>query len=59
MRVGTSGIVAFSTDDAVTVAAFALSSRLFVADPRRVATRDGAAGLGARRRSDGWIRAGG
>lgn len=32
MRVGTSGIVAFSTDEAVTVAAFALSSRLFVAD---------------------------
>jgi dipeptidyl-peptidase 4 len=32
MRVGTSGIVAFSTDDAVTVAVFALSSRLFVAD---------------------------
>jgi dipeptidyl-peptidase-4 len=34
MRVGTSGIVAFSTDDDVTVAAFALSSRLFVADLR-------------------------
>jgi dipeptidyl-peptidase 4 len=32
MRVATSGVVAFSTDDAVTVAAFALSSRLFVAD---------------------------
>jgi dipeptidyl-peptidase-4 len=32
MRVATSGIVAFSTDDDVTVAAFALSSRLFVAD---------------------------
>lgn len=32
MRVSTSGVVAFSTDDDVTVAAFALSSRLFVAD---------------------------
>jgi dipeptidyl-peptidase-4 len=32
MRVSTSGVVAFSTDEAVTVAAFALSSRLFVAD---------------------------
>jgi dipeptidyl-peptidase 4 len=32
MRIATSGVVAFSTDDAVTVAAFALSSRLFVAD---------------------------
>jgi dipeptidyl-peptidase-4 len=32
MRVGTSGIVAFSTDSDVRVAAFALSSRLFVAD---------------------------
>ena len=31
-RVTTSGIVAFSTDTAVTKAAFALSSRLFVAD---------------------------
>ena len=32
MRISTSGVVAFSTDEAVTVAAFALSSRLFVAD---------------------------
>ncbi len=32
MRVVTSGVVAFSTDEAVRVAAFALSSRLFVAD---------------------------
>jgi len=32
LRVGTSGVVAYSTDDAVTVAAFALSSRLFVCD---------------------------
>ena len=32
MRVGTAGVVAFSTDDAVTRAVFALSSRLFVAD---------------------------
>lgn len=32
MRVSTSGVVAFSTDEAVTVAAFALSSRLFIAD---------------------------
>ena len=32
MRISTSGVVAFSTDDDVTVAAFALSSRLFVAD---------------------------
>ena len=31
-RVRTSGIVAFSTDEACTVATFALSSRLFVAD---------------------------
>jgi dipeptidyl-peptidase-4 len=31
-RVGTSGVVAYSTDEAVTVAAFALSSRLFVCD---------------------------
>jgi dipeptidyl-peptidase-4 len=31
-RVGTSGIVAFSTDEAMTTVAFALSSRLFVAD---------------------------
>lgn len=31
-RVTTSGIVAFSTDEKVTTAAFALSSRLFVAD---------------------------
>lgn len=31
-RVGTSGVVAFSTDKEVTVAAFALSSRLFVVD---------------------------
>jgi len=34
MRVSTSGVVAFSTDEAVTVAAFALSSRLFLADLR-------------------------
>jgi len=32
MRIATSGVVGFSTDDEVTVAAFALSSRLFVAD---------------------------
>lgn len=32
LRVGTSGIVAFSTDKDVLVAAFALSSRLFVVD---------------------------
>ncbi len=32
MRIGTSGVVSFSTDEQVTVAAFALSSRLFVAD---------------------------
>jgi dipeptidyl-peptidase-4 len=32
MRIATSGVVAFSTDEAMTVAAFALSSRLFVAD---------------------------
>jgi dipeptidyl-peptidase-4 len=32
LRVSTSGVVAYSTDDAVTAAAFALSSRLFVAD---------------------------
>ena len=32
MRVGTAGVVAFSTDDAVTRPVFALSSRLFVAD---------------------------
>lgn len=31
-RVGTAGVVAFSTDKDVTVAAFALSSRLFVVD---------------------------
>jgi dipeptidyl-peptidase-4 len=32
LRVSTSGVVAYSTDDDVTTAAFALSSRLFVAD---------------------------
>lgn len=32
LRIGTSGVVAFSTDEDVTVAAFALSSRLFVVD---------------------------
>lgn len=32
LRVGTAGVVAFSTDKDVTVAAFALSSRLFVVD---------------------------
>jgi len=32
MRISTSGVVSFSTDQDVTVAAFALSSRLFVAD---------------------------
>ncbi len=32
MRVAASGVVAFSTDKAVTTAAFALSSRLFLAD---------------------------
>ena len=46
-RVLTSGITAFSTDDAVTTAAFALSSRLFVADlvgdaPVRELTTDAA-----------------
>jgi dipeptidyl-peptidase-4 len=32
MRVGTAGVVAYSTDDAVSLAVFALSSRLFVVD---------------------------
>ncbi|MDX6366510.1 MAG: dipeptidyl-peptidase 4, partial [Nocardioidaceae bacterium] len=32
LRVSTSGVVAYGTDDAVTAAAFALSSRLFMAD---------------------------
>jgi dipeptidyl-peptidase-4 len=32
MRVGTAGVVAYSTDDAVSLAVFALSSRLFLVD---------------------------
>jgi len=32
MRVGTAGVVSYSTDDAVSLAVFALSSRLFVVD---------------------------